>query len=510
MLKRMGFAVAGLFWAFAGPAFAAPQVETLATMLGAQEADVEPLLDETRERWALARVLRLDFAHTPRLEGAVRARVFDPLHAWCRPDLAEALARHAAEAALRGPHAHEAAHAVAVAFDIPLADHELVDLYVDYFAGRGRWYFAKWLVRLDRYQPLMQPILSARGVPGDLVYLALIESGLVPHAVSRAGAVGPWQFMPETGRRHDLRIDGWLDERRDFVRASEAAAEHLADLYGEFKDWHLAWAAYNAGSGRIRRAMLRTGLKDYWQLVDEKRALPVETRHYVAKVIAAAVIAKDRRRYGFDEAAPPALTAYDEIDLDEPVDLRLVARHLGVSVEVMRELNPALLQDVTPPHRSYRLRVPKGRGDDTSTWLVALPAARRLSYRHHTVRPGDTLHGIAQRYDTTVTAIREFNDVQNPRALRPGRALIVPSVKKTARAQERPPPLRAVASAAPIPGMGSAKASHVVTSGETLWSIARRYGVSVTELKGWNQRRGNVVVIGETLAIRSNGSQRMQ
>ncbi|MBI3178983.1 MAG: LysM peptidoglycan-binding domain-containing protein [Deltaproteobacteria bacterium] len=510
MLTTTGLTLVVLLITAADRAAAFEPPETLAEMLAAQDTDIGALDDDARERWALRTVLRRGFAQSRRLDRVVSEAVFDPLSPWRNPNLMETLERRAAEARLRGPSAHVAAHATAVAFDIPLADHELVDLYIDYFAGRGRWYFAKWLARLDRYRPIMQPILEARGLPKDLVYLALIESGLVPHAVSRAGATGPWQFMAETGRRHDLRIDVWLDERRDFVRASEAAAEHLADLYGEFKDWHLAWAAYNAGSGRIRRAMARTGLKDYWQMVDERRALPLETRHYVPRIIAAAVIANDRQRYGFSEVERLDSVAYDEIDLNAPLELRLVARRLAIPLDRLRELNPALLQDVTPPHRNYTLRVPHGRGADTSAWIASLPAERRLTYRHHTIRAGDTLFGIAKRYDTTVAAIREFNAVHNPKALRPGRTLIIPSVRKAVRSQERPPAIKSTPTAASSPATDSAMASHVVASGETLWSIARRYGVSVAEIKGWNRRRGNVVVVGETLAILGAGATRLQ
>ncbi|MBI5510618.1 MAG: LysM peptidoglycan-binding domain-containing protein [Deltaproteobacteria bacterium] len=420
---------------------------------------------------------------------------------------------------------HEAAHAEVAAFDIPLADHPLVDAYIDYFTGRGHDHFAKWLGRLERYRPLMEPVLVKAGVPKDLVYVALVESGLSAGALSRAAACGYWQFIRSTGSMYGLRMDFWVDERRDFIRATESAARYMRSLYGEFGDWHLAWASYNAGSGRVRRALSRYQASDFWTLVGYDRSLAKETRHYVPKIIAAALIAKDRARYGFGAVVPETPLVWEEVTVNDAVDLRLVARRVKVSLEAMRELNPAILHDVTPPGRSWRLRVPAGQAEVVSRWLEELPAAERLTYRHYAVQRGDTLGAIAKRYGTTIVAISEFNRIRNPRALRLGQDLIIPTVRaanvsrvpvassasSSPKVERALTPRRVDVIAATVARASSsqktgtpakgAKAQHVVKKGETLWSIAMRYGLGIEDLKSKNGRRHNDVMAGERLRI---------
>ncbi len=209
------------------------------------------------------------------------------------PSLAKALDSARQLARLHGvPEQHHAARVAADNFDIPLATHPLVDLYIDYFSGRGRWFFAKWLERSRRFIPMMQPILEKAGVPQDLVYVAMIESGFSASAYSTAAAAGYWQFIGPTGKLYGLSHTLWVDERRDFERATQAAARYLGALYREMGDWHLAWACYNAGEGRIRRALAKYKVHDFWQLIAYPRSVAKETAHYVPKVIAAAMIAK--------------------------------------------------------------------------------------------------------------------------------------------------------------------------------------------------------------------------
>jgi membrane-bound lytic murein transglycosylase D len=365
-------------------------------------------------------------------------------------------------------------------YDIPLAQHALVDTYMEYFSGRGRWVFERWLARADRYIPLMQPVLAAHGLPQDIVFLAMIESGFVAGARSFAAAVGFWQFIRSTGKLYGLAQSDWIDERHDFVRATEGACAYLSDLYRRFGDWHLAFAAYNAGEGRIGRALQKTGAATYWELVDTPGALPKETRHYVPKIIAATLLAKNRARYGFDQVQPQSPLLYDEVEVTGALDLRRLGGGIAVPLEDLRTLNPALLYDLTPPAGTYRLRVPQGLGERAAAWLAEAPEEGRLVVDRHTVQRGDTLSGIADRYGSSVDVLREFNGLANPRALRLGRTLIVPQFSRPA-----PPAQR-----------------HRVRAGDTLWSLGRRYNVRVADLKRWNRRKSDHLQVGEVLRVR--------
>ena len=392
-------------------------------------------------------------------------------------------------------------------YDIPLADHKLVDVYIDYFSGRGRKFFRRWLARADRYKPIMQPILRKHGLPEDTIYLAMIESGFVAHAYSTAAASGFWQFIASTGRTYELRQTPWVDERRDFIKATHSAARFLTDLHRRFGDWHLAWAAYNAGGGRISRLMKRSGKTTYWELIDVKRGLAKETQHYVPKIIAAAIIAKNRKHFGFHEVEALPSLGWDEVPVDGAVELRRVAEHLGVSLRDLKTLNPSLLYDLTPPGRNFTLRVPEGRGEKTQAWLASLPAHERFRYNQHVVARGDTLWKIADALDTTVAAVQQFNGIDDPRSLRPGQRLLVPILagsmsRDRARAVARAPETKTKSRSARSSSRSQRpRKRHVVSAGETLWSISQRYEVSVASLKTWNGRRSTQIGVGEVLKI---------
>ncbi len=420
----------------------------------------------------------------------------------------------------------------ALAYDIPMANNALVNMYVEYFTGRGRWFFQRWLNRSARYIPMMKPILRAHGLPEDLVYLAMIESGFVSKAYSTAAASGFWQFIASTGRQYKLKQTTWVDERRDFVRATNAAARYLAQLHKEFGDWHLAWAGYNAGGGRVRRALARHNVHSFWQL-QGKGMLAKETQHYVPKILAAAIVAKNRAHYGFVDTEFETPLTFDTVQLDSAVALNRVAREARTTVKRLRELNPELLFDVTPPQRHYSLRVPKGMGSPLSNWLASVPKAKRTSFSQHRVKPGDTLGGIARRYGSTIRAVSEFNGIRNARALRIGKRLLIPTrgrassrsrvakakskkvaAKPTRKLARKKPTARVPSASKPVQQSKSkvryasatkprAKpiATHIVSTGDTFWGIAQRYRVSVSELKRWNGKRNNSLGIGEVLRI---------
>jgi membrane-bound lytic murein transglycosylase D len=233
--------------------------------------------------------------------------------------------------------------------DIPLTLNNKVQYFVNYFQTSGRSVFARWLSRSERYIPMMKQVLKKEGLPEDLVYLAMIESGFSPHAYSVASAVGPWQFMSATGKRYSLRIDQWIDERRDPLKSTVAAAMYLKELYGIFnKDWYLAAAGYNAGENKILRAINMYESRDYWQL-SKGSYLKRETKDYVPRLLAAAIIAKEPAKYGFADVAYLPPIEFDTVLIPSRTDLELVAKISDIPYQTLRELNPELRRWCTPP-----------------------------------------------------------------------------------------------------------------------------------------------------------------
>ncbi len=258
---------------------------------------------------------------------------------------------------------------------VPMVRTAKIDRHVQFFSYQIRDRFEQWLSRLERYRPSVQSIFSEFKLPLDLIFLSLVESGFNTNAVSRAKAVGPWQFMKPTAKFYGLRVDSWVDERRDPVKSTVAAAQYLRDLYHLFGSWPLAMAAYNAGEGKVGRSMARLKDKDsdFWALVDTK-LLRAETREYVPRFVAAAQIAKDPARFGFNIAPQPPVE-YEEVIITRPVHLKAAARAAGVSLEEMKNLNPELRREMTPPDPLYVLKVPVGK---KSTMMANLPVYRTL------------------------------------------------------------------------------------------------------------------------------------
>lgn len=464
-------------------------------------------------------ILPKRFAHTPSVEtqiaglfrfGPQTHQLIDPEYerqleanlAWLnKPSVSEML-----ETAQTGP-----------VFDIPMRAHPLVDRYIKYFTGRGRKFFGRWLARADRYKPIMQPILREMGLPEDTIYLAMIESGFSAKAFSSAAASGFWQFIPSTGRRYDLRQDFWVDQRRDFIFATRSAGRFLTRLHKRFGNWHLAWAGYNAGGGRISRALKKYNTNDFWTLIEHKKSLAKETQHYVPKLIAAAWVSKNRKLYGFENIKPLSPLSWDEVTVSEPTDLKIMAQVLGTTVDTLTTLNPSWKQAISPPNRTSLMRVPQGMGEQTQQWLNTRPATEKLNYVVHKVRGGDTLSEIARAYGSSSHAIKSVNKIRNARALKLGQKLMIPKTgidagrkKSVAKAQKAIARLKkrkttkpkATKIASSMPRKTEANSStYQVRSGDTLWSIARRHQISVTKLKKLNQRRTNRIRIGEVLHV---------
>jgi membrane-bound lytic murein transglycosylase D len=309
-------------------------------------------------------------------------------------------------------------------WDIPIEYNTAVDRWLAYYQRRGRRSLELHLARAGRYEETLRAILREHGLPQDLVYLSMIESGYDPNAYSRAHAVGLWQFLASTARRYGLRVTYWIDERRDPVLATRAAAAYLRDLYEEFGCWYLAAAAYNGGSNRLRRAIRRTGSRDFWTLA-RRGYLPRETQNYVPKFIAAALIAKQPQRYGLTVWAAPPLS-YDLGHVPDATSLEVIAEAAGVEVAEVRALNPQLIRGVTPPGEIYYVRLPPHSGDTFAANYARVQAQARAGSIQHTVRSGDTLSQLAINYGSDLSAIRSANPSVRPERLQVGQLLYIP------------------------------------------------------------------------------------
>ncbi len=296
-------------------------------------------------------------------------------------------------------------------FDIPIVVNAQVEKWMEYFQGRGRKYYLLWLTRSERYIPMMKKILRENGLPEDLVYLAMIESGFKPYAYSRARASGPWQFIKGTGRMYGLRTTFWIDERRDPEKSTIAAAQHLKDLYDQFNSWYLAASAYNAGAGKISKAIQKYSTEDFWEMsLSKHRYLRPETKDYVPKLIAAALMAKSPERYGFTNLQFEPPLEYDKVQVPEPTEIGKVAEALKIDTQTLLDLNPELLRGVTPPGMpDYELNIPK---DFREKFIAAYPAIRSASavtVARHVAKRGETLSSIARKYGVNAEAITTFN-----------------------------------------------------------------------------------------------------
>ncbi len=383
-------------------------------------------------------------------------------------------------------------------FDIPIEINDDVARWVRFFTDPGRRYYTRWLQRSSTYRPLMYAHLEEAGLPADLVYLSMIESGYNTHAYSHAHASGLWQFIPSTGRIYDLRVDWWVDERRDPELSTQAAVAFLGELYRMFGNWELAWAAYNCGPGRVRRGMRRTGAEDFWTLATAA-PLPRETRNYVPKIMAAAIVGKYPERYGFTDIAFQPELVYDTAVVEGSVELGVLARSAGIDEGTFRRLNPALRRWATPTGTT-EVRVPQGTAAAFTAALADVPARERVAMVRHQVQRGDTLSGIAARYGVGVSELVRVNQIRRADQIFVGMNLIIPGAAEqvadvaSVRATDASPAASSSSSA-------SRPQAHTVRRGDTLSRIAARHGVSVSDLQQWNELNGTTIHVGQELTL---------
>ena len=301
-----------------------------------------------------------------------------------------------------------------------------VDKHINLFTERIREKFSLWLSRSGKYIELMKEILKEEHIPEEIAFIPLIESGFSPYACSPARAVGYWQFIASTAKRYGLKIDWWMDERRDPVKSTVAAANYFKDLYGMFGSWNLAMAAYNAGEGKILKALNRTNTDDYWSLLDTKH-IRSETKDYVPKFIAASMIANNPQDFGFEgiEYNPPL--DYDEVTVNYPVDLEVVADCAETDLEAIKELNPELRRWCTPPDVSkYTLRIPAGTKGIFLQNLSLIPKEERFSNEIYKVKKGDTFKKISKKTGIPVQIILDMNSLEKIIPLKSGMEIYIP------------------------------------------------------------------------------------
>jgi peptidoglycan lytic transglycosylase D len=402
------------------------------------------------------------------------------------PDISDSLAA-VTEAALPPPTGDEI-------FDYPVVVNRRVLSLVDFYQGKAKNTFNRSLKRSGRYLAMARRIFKEEGVPQDLTFLAHIESGFRHNARSRVKATGLWQFMRGTAREWGLRCDAYVDERLDPEKSTRASAQYLRFLYERYDDWYLALAAYNAGPGKVDRAIRRSGYKDFWE-IGQTRFLVTETRNFVPAILAVTILAKSPGAYGYTEETDPPLE-YDVVAVDTPTDLRVVSECTRVPLNELQDLNPALLLLQTPVGApSFDIRVPKGVGNLFAREIEKIAPQDRLVFVRHKVKSGETLGLLAQRYGTTVRAIQQANRMGKRTMINIGKTLLIPS--QSADGQF-------------LASLDRSQATdHKVRSGDYLSKIAANYGVTVAALQQANDLKDpSKIYVGQKLIVPAAPSNR--
>ena len=410
--------------------------------------------------------------------------------------------------------------------EVPLEVNEYTKRTISFFMTKGRGHMENWIYRSGKYFPIMMRIFAEEGLPPELVYLSMPESGLNPVARSWAKAVGLWQFMKGTGRLYGLRSTYWYDERRDFEKATRAAAKHMKDLYNSFNDWHLVFVAYNAGPGWVKRAIRRTGSTDFWGM---RHRLPRETRTYVPQYIAVTLIAMRPELFGFGNIEKADSLSFEYVTVDDCVDLSLLAECAETDLETLQELNPELTQWCTPPnYKGYQLRIPFGKTEVFAENYAKIPDDKKFDFATHTVRRGETVSAIARRYGLQSADLFEVNKISRRTKLKIGSTLVIPvqsqavpaivaaQRKREVEDRERSKKLmeqrRSFASASSqkkylartvdYEPAGRAKIVYTVQRGETIGHIAEWYHVRASHIRNWNNiPYGRFIYPGQKLKI---------
>jgi membrane-bound lytic murein transglycosylase D len=366
--------------------------------------------------------------------------------------------------------------------DLPLVVNDYVASSINFFANtkKGHNTLLHSLQRGGRYKAMIQRVMAEEGVPQDLIYLAVAESGFNPRAHNaHSGAGGMWQFMPHD-KFYGLASNAYVDERFDPEKSTRAYARYMKFIYNQLGDWYLSMAAYDWGTGSVQKAVEKTGYADFWELY-KRNNLPAETKNYVPEILAAIIIANHPTQYGFDEVTldPPVLT--DTVTVNYQVDLRLVSDIVGAPTDEMVALNPSLLRMVTPPDTSFDLHLPAGTATLFEQRIAAIPESKRNGWRYHRVAASDTLASVAREFHVTEAALAEANQLHENDSVAGVEALVIPQAASVAPAAH--------------------SVLYTARKGDTLVTIADRFGVSLTQLRSWNKLDGIKVAPGRKLHV---------
>lgn len=386
-------------------------------------------------------------------------------------------------------------------YDVPVIWNSRVQRALFYYLTRNKATVERWRERSVTYLPFMRKMFTDSGLPADLAYLPLIESGFNPKAYSRSHASGIWQFIRSTGKRYGLRENYWIDERRDPVLATKAAICYLKKLYGDFGHWHLALASYNCGENGLARAIKKYGTDDYWQLT-----LPAETMNYVPLYIASLAIAKSadfcQGLSGVADTLP-----YDTVTVSDCLDLRDIAEGGGIDYDTLRKINPQLLHWCTPPDmKDVQLYLPAGSRDNFLAFYVDLPDEKKVKWYRYRIRSGDNLGSIARHFGLPVQGIKSVNRMKGTRIIA-GKYLFIPipvgSAQYAVPEKEEPPATRQPGGMTEEVPEGAKLTVYEVKPGDTVWRLAELFGVSSKQICGWNKLVNARIKAGQVLSIYS-------
>lgn len=390
-------------------------------------------------------------------------------------------------------------------FDLDLHDSKEVRRYFTFYTHKARKTFTRWLKRSEDYLPHVRKVLIKHGLPQDLALLPFGESGYNVYAYSRAGAAGMWQFIPSTARKYGLTVNWWIDERRDPVLATEAAARYLKELHNIFNDWHLALAAYNAGEGKIGRAIKATKADNFFDLhkknhtIKSRRSrLRKETLNYVPKFIAISKIFQNLEELGFEPVNWRNAPKLAHAEVAGGTDLAALAKSAGLSWEEFRKLNPSFRRQISPPNANTTVHFPRKNVVAVMEHLSHPESHPYSGFIRHTVRNGDNWWKLSRNYGVPIAELKRLNN-RRSNLLKPGQSLLVPgrSSVKPAYAEKKQRRKTVTANAS----------SHKVRRGDTLWSISRAYKVNLASLRQANSLSGNSIRVGQRLVIPSKNKQ---
>jgi membrane-bound lytic murein transglycosylase D len=379
--------------------------------------------------------------------------------------------------------------------DLPIENNERVQSFIGLFQTNLREFMQESLERSAKYLPMVQEVFRSEGIPLDLAYLAIVESGYKTNALSRAAAKGMWQFMPATGKEFGLEQNWFLDERSDPEQATRAAAQYLKSLNRMFDgDWNMAMASYNAGPGRLQRAVKSSKINDFWDLTATSKYLPKETRNYVPMIMAAVLIAKNPEAYGF-ETVPVDRLVFDRVKVPDAIDLRTVAEWTDSTIETIRDLNPELRRTTTPVG-AHELKVPLGTAPVVEAKLASADPSIFAKFSTYSAKRGETLLTISRKFDVTRADLAAANSLKTTSKLRAGQKLMIPRAV-TAALASRPVATTTSASA-------TSPVTYQVKRGDTLSAIARQFDTTVDDLKKWNALTSARLSVGDRLTIHRN------